>query len=358
MYRIGALQTPMLQETLKAVAKMFLIIVVVATVFFYLFAVFLAPALVYFTSQGVNASARPTSALPVWFFTIIGFNIPLGLDYGIVFMLLWSVFAASFVAAWKLRENFHKIIRESIVRSVKNLFSSSLFALPIINSMTLIAVITLQSFQEVGGIPTGMPQLPNEPFLDFFELSYAVVVEEIGFRIIPIGAFLILYFFLTKREVATFSFRQRLKLFVTAPLFPEKAKKMVGTKTVDEHGVRAGISLGEWGMVLFTSIIFGSGHFLAGGGWEIGKTTSATLAGLVLALSYLAYGAQASIIIHWFFNAYMETYFLLSEIIPAATPLANMVVIFTVIVGILGWAALIILAYFKLIKKGIERNKS
>jgi membrane protease YdiL (CAAX protease family) len=107
---------------------------------------------------------------------------------------------------------------------------------------------------------------------------------------------------------------------VTAPLFPEKAKNMVGAKTVGEHGFRAGISLSEWGMVIFTSIIFGLGHFLLGGGWEIGKTTSATLAGLILALSYLAYGAQASIIIHWFFNAYMETYFLLAEIYPAATP--------------------------------------
>lgn len=346
-----------MNDALKIFAKMLLVIAVLITVFFYLFAIFLGPALFYFTSQGMNASMHHLSVLPVWFFTTIRFDIPIGLDYGVIFLFLWSVFAVSFVAAWKLRENFHRIIRESIVQPAKKLFSNCLFAMPIINSMTLIAVIALQSFQEVSGIPTGTAPLPGEPFLDFFELSYSAVVEEIGFRIIPIGAFLLFYLFWTKKKVVTFSFRQRLKLFVTAPLFPDRAKRMVGAKTVDEYGVRGGISLGEWGMVLFTSIIFGLAHFLLGGGWEIGKSTSAALAGVVLGLSYLAYGAQASIIIHWFFNAYMETFLLFSEIYPIALPLANAVVIFTVIFGILGWSAVAIIGYFKLVRVITERNK-
>ncbi len=345
-----------MNDTLRLFAKMFLIVAVLITVFFYLLAIFLGPALFYFTSQGMNASMTRLSSLPVWFFTIIGFNISLKLNYGVIFLFIWSIFTVSFVAAWKLRENFHRIIRESIVRPAKKLFSNCLFAMPIITSMTLIAVIAIQSFQEIGGIPTGTAPLPGEPFLDFFELSYAAVVEEIGFRIIPIGAFLLFYLFWVKKA-ATFSFRQKLKLFVIAPLFPDKAKRMVGAKTVDEYGVRRGISLGEWGMVLFTSIIFGLAHFLLGGGWEIGKTTSATLVGLVLGLSYLAYGAQASIIIHWFFNAYLEIYYLFSQIYPIALPLANIVVISTVILGILGWSAVAILGYFRLVGAITERNK-
>ncbi len=347
----------MVHEALKLLAKMFLIITVLITVFFYLFAIFLGPTLFYFTPQGMNASMHHLPALPVWFFTIVGFNIPIGFDYGVIFLFIWSVFTVSFVAAWKLRENFHRVIREGIVRPVKKLFGNCLFVIPIINSMTLITLIALQSFQEVGGIPTGTPSLPGEPFLDFFELSYAAVVEEIGFRIIPIGAFLLAYFFWTKKKVVTFSFRQKLKLLVIAPLFPDRAKRMVGAKTVDEYGVRGGISLGEWGMVLFTSIIFGLAHFLLGGGWEIGKTTSATLAGLVMGVSYLVYGAQASIIIHWFFNAYMETYFLFSEVYPIATPFSNAVVIFTVVLGILGWLVVAIIGYFKLVRAITERNK-
>ena len=345
-------------DVLKLFAKMFLIIAVLIIVFFYLFAIFLGPALFYFTSQGMNVSMRHLPSLPVWFFTIIGFDIPIGLDYGVIFLFLWSIFTVSFVAAWKLRENFHRIIRESIVQPMQKLFSSCLFTLPLINSMALIAVVAIQSFQEVGGIPTGTAPLPGEPFLDFFELSYAAVVEEVGFRIIPIGAFLVAYLFWTKKKVMTFSFRQRLRLFVIAPLFPDRAKRMVGAKTVDEFGVMGGISLGEWGMVFFTSIIFGLAHFLLGGSWEIGKTTTAAIAGFILGLSYLLYGAQASIIIHWFFNAYMETYFLFSEIYPIATPLSNAVVIFTVILGILGWSTVAILGYFKLVRVITERNKN
>ncbi|UCC58815.1 MAG: CPBP family intramembrane metalloprotease [Candidatus Bathyarchaeum sp.] len=348
----------MVPEVLKLFAKMFLIITVLTTVFFYFLAIFLGPALFYFTPQGIDASIQHLPSLPVWFFTIIGFDIPIGLDYGVVFLFIWGVFTVSLVAAWKLRENFHRVIRESVVRPVKKLFSNCLFAMPLINSMTLITLLVVQSFQEVGGIPTGTAPLPGEPFLDFFELSYAAVIEEIGFRIIPIGAFLVAYLFWTKQKVVTLSFRQKLKLFVMAPLFPDRAKRMVGAKTVDEYGVRGGISLGEWGMVLFTSITFGLAHFLLGGGWEIGKTTSAALAGLVLGLSYLVYGVQASIIIHWFFNAYMNTYVLFSEIYPIATPLANAVVIFTVILGILGWAAIVILGYFKLIRAITEKGEN
>jgi hypothetical protein len=343
-------------DVLKLLVKLFLIITVLTTIFLFILAIFLGPALFYFTSQGTIISVRHLPSLPVWFFTIVGFNIPVDLNYGIVFLFIWSVFALSFVVAWKQRENFHKIIRESIATPVKNLFASCLFAMPIITSMTFIVVVAIQSLQEVGGIPTGTPPLQGEPFLDFFDLSYAAVVEEVGFRIVPIGAFLILYFFLAKKKIKPFSFRQRLKLLLVTPFFPDRAKGMVGAKTVDEYGVRSGIRLGEWGMILFTSIFFGLAHFVPGGSWEIGKITSAAVTGLVLGLSYLVYGFQASIIIHWFFNSFTDTFFLFSEIYPTVTSFANAIVVFTVVLGILAWVAIAILGYSKLVRAVTGRN--
>ena len=347
----------MIFDVLKLFAKLFLIITVLLTVFLYLLAIVLGPTLFYFTPQGLSTSMRHLSALPVWFFNITTF-IPIGLDLGVIFFGLWSIFALSFVAAWKLRENFHKTIKESIVRPTEKLFSSCLFAMPIINSMTLIAVVAIQSLQEVGGIPTGTSPLPGEPFLDFFDLSYSVVVEEVGFRLIPIGAFLIIYLFMTKKKVATFSLRQKMKLFFTAILFPDRAKRMVGAKTVDEYGVRSGISLGEWGIVIFTSIIFGCAHFNPGVSWEIGKITSATVAGLVIGLSYLVYGAQAPIIMHWFFNAYTNTYLLFSEIYPIALPFANTILVITFILGTLGWLAAATLGSLKLVRAIEKRGEN
>jgi hypothetical protein len=52
--------------------------------------------------------------------------------------------------------------------------------------------------------------------------------------------------------------------------------------------------------------VFGLAHFLSGGGWEIGKVTTAFLAGFVFAIVYVAYGAYAPILLHWFFNYHFE----------------------------------------------------
>ena len=346
----------MVSEALKLFAKMFLVITVIFTVILYLIAIVLGPALFYFTPEGLITSMLRSSALSIWFLNIT-VHIPIRLEFGVIFFGLWSIFTLSLVAAWKLRENFHKTIKESIVRPTRKLFSSCLFAMPIINSMTLIAVVTIQSFQEAGGIPTGTSPIPSDPFLAFVDLSYSAVIEEVGFRFLPIGAFLIIFLLLTKRKT-TFSFKQKIKLSFTAILFPDRAKRMVGTKTVSDHGVWAGISLGEWGMVTFTSVVFGLAHFDPGVSWEIGKVTSAGFAGLVIGISYLVYGAHASIIIHWFFNVYNDTFFLLSDLYPTATPLANAVAIINVILGILGWSVLVVLGSLKLVRAIQKRGKN
>jgi hypothetical protein len=345
----------MMFDSLKIFAKLFLTITVLLTVFLYLIAIVLAPTLFYFTPEGLSTTMLHFSdPLIVWFLNI-PVRISTGLNVGVIFFGLWIVFAVSFVAAWKLGENFLSVIRESVTKPTRKLFSSCLFAMPIINSMTLIAVVAINSIQEAGGIPTGTSPIQGEPFLDFFNLSYSAVVEEVGFRMIPIGAFIIIYLLITNKKEVTFSLRQKIKLFFAAILFPDRAKGMVGAKTVDKYGVRDGISLGEWGIVIFTSIVFGLAHFNPGVSWEIGKISSAAVAGLVIGLSYLVYGAHASIIMHWFFNVYTETYSLLSEIYPTVLPFANAIVIITIFLGILGWSAAAILGFRKLVR-GIEKR--
>ena len=347
----------MISDTLELFAKMFLVITVLITVFLYLLAIVLGPALFYFTPEGLIASTVHLSPLKVWFLNL-PVSVPIGVDVGPLFFGLWSIFALSFVAAWKLRENFHQTIKESVIQPARKLFSSCLFAMPILNSMTLLAVIAINSFQEAGGIPTGGPPLPGESFLDFFDLSYSAVAEEVGFRLIPIGALLVIYLFTTKNGTVTFSFSRKIKLFFTAILFPDSAKRMVGAKTVNEYGVMGGISVGEWGMVIFTSLVFGLSHFDPGVSWEIGKITSATFAGLFLGLSYLLYGIQASIIMHWFFNAYTDTFLLLSEFHPATASFANATVIFSFILGILGWSVAAILVFRKLVNTIEKRGEN
>jgi hypothetical protein len=293
--------------------------------------------------------------LPVWFLSIPG-HIPIGIDFGILFVGLWSIFILSFVAAWKNKKSFTKTVKEVLTKPTRKLFSSSLFTLPLINSMSLIVVVALQTIQEAGGIPTGSSPIESNPFLNLVDLSYAAVSEELGFRLIPIGALLIAYLFVTMKKETKFSFSQKVKLCVLSFLFPDDAKRMAGKKTVGENGILHGISLTEWGMLVFTSALFGLSHFNPGVSWEIGKITSAGFAGLVLGLSYLVYGAHASIIIHWFFNAYSETFYLLSNYYAVTTPLANATVILSLILGLFGWSMFIGYGVLKLVRKNKKRN--
>ena len=328
-----------MSESVKIFVKMLLLVAVFFTIFLYLFAIVLGPALFYFTPEGLTTGNIHLSTLPIWFFNI-SVNVPVGFNLNVIFFAVWSIFSLSFIAAWIYREKFHTVIKESIFQPTKKLFNSCLFAMPIINSMALIGVVVIQGFQEAGGIPTGTsPVSSSDPFLAFVDLSYSAVVEEVGFRLIPIGAFLVFYLFVVKRAAKTFSVKKKMKLLFTSILFPDTAKSMVGEKTVNESGILQGISLSEWGVVIFTSIIFGLAHFDPGKSWEIGKITSATFAGFVIALSYLLYGAQASIILHWFFNTYTKTYLVFSDLYPVMIPFTNAVWILSFILGIFGWVA-------------------
>jgi hypothetical protein len=338
-----------MSEVLKVFAQLFLVISVIFMVIMYFLSIALDLLLFYFTPEGLASGINSLPNLPVWLFSF-SIKLPISLDVGTIFFGLWTIFVLCFISAWKINENFHTIIKESTTRPAANLFNSSLFALPVINSMTLIAVVILQSIQEIGGIPTGTSPITGNSFLSLLDLSHAAVFEEIGFRILPIGAFLIVYMFWTARKTATLSLSQKVKLFFASILFPDKAKQMIGTKTVSKHGIRQGISKEEWAMLAFTSLVFGLAHFNPGVSWELGKIASAGVAGIVIGSSYLVYGAHAAIIIHWFFNVYTDTFYIFSDLYPTAGPFANAVAIFSIILGAIGWTFVAVLGISTLAK--------
>lgn len=345
----------------KTSAKLALEIIFILVVFIiiasYLLAMFLGPVLL-FSPDGLTAGHQNLQ-LPILLFIVVGFYTPFALNVGLVFLFLWGVFAICLVAALQLRENLQEVIQKSLSCPAKRLLNNCLFALPLITSMMLVAVIAIHSFQEAGGIPTGEPPLPDNLFQALFELSYAALAEEIGFRVTPIGAFLIIYLSWAARENAvSLSSWQRLKLFFTAPLFPDEAKKIVDVKTVGDFGVKGGISLGEWIMVFFTSTVFGLAHYLAGGGWEIGKITSASAVGLAMGLTYLLYGVQAPILVHWFFNCYSYAYYVASELYTSILITFALIDLITIILGVLGWTTFFILGLRKIFGAIIKRDES
>lgn len=291
------------------------------------------------------------------------FLTPVSLDFnlGVFFLLAWSLFILCFLAGWQLRESFRHVVSKAFSRPFNRLFNNWLFAMPVVASTLLFVVSLIIAVQDLGGVPTGglpAPKTDVEAFSFYLSLTYAPLIEEIGFRILPIGIFLATHLLLTQTELGTTSqsFIQRLKLFLSSFLYPDKAKQMVeGVKNVTANGVLNGISKGEWIMLLFTSLVFGTAHIVSGIGWEFGKITSTFVQGFVFGLVYLAYGVQASILLHWFFNYYFYSFQLASHYLSSGFDFFVWIELLTLRLGLV---FLVVFAYFGLKRMLTHRSVS
>jgi membrane protease YdiL (CAAX protease family) len=334
-----------------------LTVVVFLLVASYFLAMLLGPTLFFLTPAGLNFSLGEVQP-PILLFLFFGFYVPFALNASLFFMLLWGIFVLCFLAAWRLRESFHDVVSKVFSRPFSKLLNNWLFAMPIIASTLLTAVSFLIALQESFGVPTGAiptPQTDAQYFDLYLSLSYASVIEEVGFRITPIGTFLLAQLLLTQsgRSLGTVSFRQRLEFFLTSFLYPDRAKKLVGGKNVAVNGIKEGISRGEWIMLLLTSLIFGAAHLISGIGWEAGKITSTFLQGFVFGVVYLAYGVQAPILLHWFFNYYFYSYELGTRYLSSGLEVFGLIEILTLMLGVF---SLVVFAVLEL-KRILARQK-
>jgi hypothetical protein len=331
-----------------------LVIVVLFALASYLLAMVLGPALFFFTHAGLDFS-RTSVRPPVFVLTFFGFIAPFRLSTGELFMFSWSIFALCFAVAWRLRKSFHEVVREIFSQPFSKIFDNWLFIMPIIASALFVGVIAITDLQDLFRVPTGAlpaPQNSTQVFDQYLGLSYAPVIEEIGFRIIPIGAFLLLYLFFIKRfenRINLPSWRQRFKLLAFSFFYPDGAKSMIGEKTVAANGFK-GISREEWIIFLITSIMFGLAHPFSGIGWEFGKVTSTSIQGFAFAMVYVAYGFQAPILMHWFFDYYFYTYQVSFQYYGSAYGVFDWIVSITLMLGVLGLISFAIL--------GLERISS
>lgn len=257
-------------------------------------------------------------------------------------MFLWWIYVACFVAAYNYGERFHVVLDGLYKRSVSGLSKNFLLVMPLITSVLLTAVLIIHSFQESMGCPTGSAPTVGSPLEDFLLLTYAPIVEELGFRIIPLGLFLLFYLPAIKREsILPLSGTERLKTIFLAVLLPEKAKKKLGLET--------GISVFEWSLIVLFAVFFGFAHWLSPS-WEVGKITTTTLSGLVFGWTYLKYGAYAPILLHWFFNYYFKAYDLASQSFFEIELVFFFVFMVTLCVAFLGWILAAYMAISRLVK--------
>jgi hypothetical protein len=337
------------KSSVKLVFLTLFILIALLLIVSYLLVLVMGYEFIFSTPEGLALSTQ-FFRFPLYLFFWIGFYTPI-MSVSAIFHVIWIFYVSCFLFAWIWRERLHSVIRRSFSQPFRRVFDNFLLVMPLISSMLFTAVTAIFLLQESVGIPTGQPLFPeNTPSQEIFlDLAFAPVAEELGFRLIPMGLIITLYVFMAGKNIAG----KRLKLFVTALFYPDGAKRMAGLRNISEHGIRHGISVGEWAMILIISLIFGYAHVISGIGWEIGKITSATLTGFFLALIYLAYGFEAPVLLHWFLNYYLFFFDpdVATNFFPTTIPILSLIELAILAFGIVGWILFAGIGLSRLLKR-------
>jgi hypothetical protein len=276
-------------------------------------------------------------------FFFLFFRIPLTLNLFTPTVLALSAYVACFVFAWFGNGSYLSSLTSFRIRTVR--IANWLLIMPLITSALLLVVVFITWLQDISGIPTGNLILP--PASLFSSLSTSPISEELNFRITTLGLIVAIRSILFWRVQGSIP-----KRLVYSFLFPDLAKTNAGLDSVASTGLRNGIHWSEWMMLVLSSAVFGYAHIVTGSSWEIGKVTTAAVAGFVMGLSFLVYGAYASILVHWFFNYYTQVSWIGTLVFDTSSQayqlfagLNNLISDWTYLSGIMG---LIIIAWFLL----------
>jgi hypothetical protein len=331
---------------LKILVVLFLMIelIVIAT---YFLAAPLGLSLLFGSSDGA-AYAEHYVRLYVLVF-LLPFRLPVATNIGGLFSVLMVVYTVCLVGSWLLDPSLQSTVRDMLSVSPLRIFKNWILAMPLISNMLLMIIVLLQSFQEAGGIPTGGITFTS-PFETLTELAYSPILEEVGFRITPIGAFLAIQAIMIWRARRFSNYPVSLsRMLILSILVPERFRKFAGLRTIENNGILKGIGLPGWIVILLTSVAFGVAHFLSGSGWQVGKISSAFVAGLALSLVYWRYGAHAATLLHWFFNYYSYVYQLASDTYAHAfSRLLYLIQDATLWLGIIGGLSLLLMLVLRI----------
>jgi membrane protease YdiL (CAAX protease family) len=276
--------------------KLFRIIfvsLITITIILMIFSFPLGAYTVYNTEQGKNVTNTEIDSIHVF---ILGLPIliPAPISIGVLFALEWVVYLFLFIVAFFSPGNsLPRVITNTVNHGLKAAFQNTIFVIAFSYTSLLIAVSFIDLLQNSIGIPTGsLPEI--HPIIDFVWSAYAPIVEEIGFRVTMIG--LVSFLMLRIRGIRV----NPLKILYYPGKYLFSHKEELNLNSV-------------YITILISGLFFGAIHFF-GGGWEIGKATTASLAGIVLGFVYVYYGIAGAILLHWSFNYFAGSYYYAQEV--------------------------------------------
>ena len=224
----------------------------------------------------------PLSELELFssFSDVIPFEISIG-DAFIVLWMLYSVFFA--IAILGPKDEFLKTLSTLLSQGTLNTKSNYLVSITKWFSILILISALITFIQEGFGVYTTPPDTEND-LVQFFYVTLAPLIEEIGFRVILIG--LPLYAFYSNRVSSKHFLRS---LWSPKSLHIYNSKKAIF-------------------LIVLVAILFGLSHIISGEPWSNGKFAQATASGIILGWIYFRVGLIASILVHWATNYFIFSY--------------------------------------------------
>ncbi len=261
---------------LKAAVGWITAIAVVISIFSYALSLIVSVVVVTTTQLGSQLLTM-SGQLYIEAFLLI-FLAPVEANVLILVVISLIVFVLGFTKASTANGGFRSGLRILTSGRTPQTLPNWLAVMPLVASSLLVIVLLLSLLQALFSVSTGSLGT-TDPAVLFPSLALAPIAEEVGFRIsvlgLVAGVLVAVKFGDTIAHGAKVTNLSELGIFFSAFISPGYAKERAGLPSIRTSGLK-GISISEWIFLFLTAIVFG--------------------------LVYLAYGAYADILLHWFFD--------------------------------------------------------
>jgi hypothetical protein len=281
-------------EQLFSIVVIILLLMVIATM---MLSFILGPYVIFNTDVGQQLEGK----VQEYYIFIIGGLLALPFTVGIQqqFVFEWVICLSIFtILAFSGKENLLKSLKEAYSNGAMKLFGNDLSATTLIFAVAIALVLVIDTLQNQIGISSG--SLPVTNPAEFLTLvTWAPISEEIGFRLSIIGLFSLL-------SIQGWRVKIPILEYLIAPV--PTLRKIINAEDGKRRVRNLFITL-----IISSALLFGFLHITPGSGWEIGKFSEATAAGILLGIAYSYYGIGAAILVHWGFNYYSNAIYFFEE---------------------------------------------
>jgi len=215
----------------------------------------------------------------------IGFEVPVQFELGDGFIVIWCIFLILFtVAIFGPKKNFVAVLQSMISEGSYKIQDN--YVVAVIKWFSILVIVSggIIAVQEFVGISVEQPEAPNQ-LIQFFDISLAPIIEELGFRVLLIGLPLFVLY----------SHKSSFKFFVKSLWLPWKNLHNVNMKKV-------------LSVIVIVGILFGAAHIFSDEAWSTGKLVQAIASGIIIGWVYFRYGFVPAVLIHWATNYFIFSY--------------------------------------------------